>query len=62
MSIYNNSGDLAISEAQKRFFAENFPEIAYIEITELQTEQAIKELLPLKLLVAKSFLLLLIIR
>ena len=45
--IYNNLGDLAISEAQKRFFAENFPEITYIEITEPQTEQAIEELLPL---------------
>ncbi|GLL50703.1 hypothetical protein [Tetragenococcus halophilus] len=45
--IYNNLGDLAISEAQKRFFVENFPEIAYIEINEPQTEQAIEELLPL---------------
>lgn len=45
--IYNNLGDLAISEAQKRFFAENFPEIVYIEITEPQTDQAIEELLPL---------------
>lgn len=45
--IYNNLGDLAVSEAQKRFFAENFPELVYIEITEPQTDQAIEELLPL---------------
>ncbi|GMA46120.1 hypothetical protein GCM10025854_03690 [Tetragenococcus muriaticus] len=45
--IYNNLGDLAVSEAQKRFFAENFPGIVYIEITEPQTDQAIEELLPL---------------
>lgn len=45
--VYNNLGDLSISQAQKEFFAENFPEMVYIEITEPQTEQAIEELLPL---------------
>lgn len=45
--VYNNLGDLAVSQAQKSFFAENFPEIIYIEITEPQTDQAIEELLPL---------------
>ena len=44
---YNNLGDQAVAEAQKTFFKKNFPYISYIEITEPQTNQAIKELLPL---------------
>ncbi|GAA3023598.1 polysaccharide pyruvyl transferase family protein [Tetragenococcus solitarius] len=44
---YNNLGDQAINEAQRRFFTRNFPEMVYIEITEPQTDQAIEELLPL---------------
>lgn len=44
---YNNLGDQAINEAQRRFFVKNFPEMVYIEITEPQTDQAIEELLPL---------------
>lgn len=44
---YNNLGDQAIAYAEKRFFTKNFPEIAYIEIPEPNTDQAIKELLPL---------------
>lgn len=45
--VYNNLGDLSISQAQKEFVAENFPEMVYIEITEPQTDRAIEELLPL---------------
>ena len=43
---YNNLGDLAIAYAEKRFFEKNFPEIVYVEITEPQTDTAIKALLP----------------
>ncbi|MDN6840553.1 MAG: polysaccharide pyruvyl transferase family protein [Tetragenococcus halophilus] len=43
---YNNLGDQAINEAQRRFFAKNFPDMTYIEIPEAQTNQAIEELLP----------------
>src|SRR5699024_103589 len=44
---YNNLGDQAIAHAEKRFFDKFFPEIAYIEIPEPNTDQAIEELLPL---------------
>jgi len=44
---YNNLGDQAINEAQRRFFKKNFPEMIFIEILETQTYQAIEELLPL---------------
>lgn len=44
---YNNLGDQAIAYAEKAFFKRVFPEITYIEIPEPQTDQAIKELVPL---------------
>lgn len=44
---YNNLGDQAIAYAEKSFFAKHFPEMAYIEIPEPNTDQAIDDLLSL---------------
>ncbi|MCF1622922.1 hypothetical protein LQF55_10540, partial [Tetragenococcus koreensis] len=44
---YNNLGDQAVAYAEKAFFKRVFPEITYIEILESQTDDAIKELVPM---------------